>query len=1010
MQRFFLFLLFALLSHTLRAVSDEKVLLTGNVFDSYSRVCLTDVWVEVLSAADSSVVAADSCRDWTLQNPASIRKVLLQELHPSDYMQYRIRVPAGSYVLRFTREGYTPLTMPLSIPERKYRQPVKEWKAQQAFMQRQMQYELGEAVVKATKIMMVNRGDTVVFNADYFQLAHGNMLDKLVAMLPGLEIKSGGMIFYNGQPLNNLLVNGKDFFKGDAAMALQNLPAYMVKELKVYHKEKDTDYLRVHKDSEETGKPNTLDVVLKKAYSHGWITNCELAGGPATGTDAWKNMKYLARLFVLHYGEHSRLGVVGNANNISDMQTADGNGNWQPSGPAANGVTEMACAGLDYGRESQTNGLRYDMNMKASRKKTDTEQYTARTAFLDGGDAFSRTALKSGNEAAALELHNELSWHQRRFILFTPLDIELSQTHNHGSLLAAQFDRRPHEDYRGACLDSLFAGPQSLALAEMLANSQELYTREKSRSLKLNYRLNLAFRTPLTGNKLEMEGSVRHSRQEGEKFEHNRMEFPQTAATDFRNRYFETPDRSTFWHANAEYDFGNCMPEHLARTLQTRLFYEYDGRNCSGDRRLYNLHLLEGMGEETPLGMLPSVEGWRKECFDVANSYHQDERKDLHKVSANFVVKFGKYGSVNFVPKAEVYHTRYTDSRSNRQADRKRAYFTSYIRYYLSRKQLTIDSIGKSHTIEGTYHLRRSQPESRYLLDIMDDTNPLALTLGNAFLHDPSTHDFDVYYTYRKERWASVEVSANFMLTDNAIAMGYSYDARTGVYTYRPENVDGNWQTSLHVNYQQPFGKGKRFNLSSSTAWTCRHSVDIVNSRISTVRNHGVEEKAGLHCNIGSLGRISLKATALWQRADSRREDYRRRNTWDLQYGPDLSLHLPHDLSFSTDFGICQRRGYDDRSMNDTECLWNATLNWDFDFRRSSYHRYVMDEGFTEKVAGTGKRPWTVSLKAHDLLRQLSNTRRVLNAQGITEMWYNVVPSYVMLSLSYRFAKQPKKK
>ena len=87
MHRFFLFLLFALLSHTLRAVSDEKVLLTGNVFDSYSRVCLTDVWVEVLSAANSSVVAADSCRDWTLQNPASIRKVLLQELHPSDYMQ-----------------------------------------------------------------------------------------------------------------------------------------------------------------------------------------------------------------------------------------------------------------------------------------------------------------------------------------------------------------------------------------------------------------------------------------------------------------------------------------------------------------------------------------------------------------------------------------------------------------------------------------------------------------------------------------------------------------------------------------------------------------------------------------------------------------------------------------------------------------------------------------------------------------------------------------------------------
>ena len=49
-------------------------------------------------------------------------------------------------------------------------------------------------------------------------------------------------------------------------------------------------------------------------------------------------------------------------------------------------------------------------------------------------------------------------------------------------------------------------------------------------------------------------------------------------------------------------------------------------------------------------------------------------------------------------------------------------------------------------------------------------------------------------------------------------------------------------------------------------------------------------------------------------------------------------------------------------------------------------------------------------MKAHDLLQQLSNTRRVLNAQGITETWYNTIPSYVMLSLTYRFAKLPKKK
>lgn len=68
-----------------------------------------------------------------------------------------------------------------------------------------------------------------------------------------------------------------------------------------------------------------------------------------------------------------------------------------------------------------------------------------------------------------------------------------------------------------------------------------------------------------------------------------------------------------------------------------------------------------------------------------------------------------------------------------------------------------------------------------------------------------------------------------------------------------------------------------------------------------------------------------------------------------------------------------------------------------------------MEEGFEHKVAGTGARPWTLRITCHDLLRQLSNTRRVLNAQGITEMWYNSVPAYVMLHLCYRFSKVPKK-
>ena len=75
----------------------------------------------------------------------------------------------------------------------------------------------------ATKVKFYNKGDTLVFNADAFELAEGSMLDALVSQLPGVELKKNGQIYVNGRFVENLLLNGKDFFKGDNSIMLDNL-------------------------------------------------------------------------------------------------------------------------------------------------------------------------------------------------------------------------------------------------------------------------------------------------------------------------------------------------------------------------------------------------------------------------------------------------------------------------------------------------------------------------------------------------------------------------------------------------------------------------------------------------------------------------------------------------------------------------------------------------------------------------------------------------------------------
>lgn len=80
------------------------------------------------------------------------------------------------------------------------------------------------------------------------------------------------------------------------------------------------------------------------------------------------------------------------------------------------------------------------------------------------------------------------------------------------------------------------------------------------------------------------------------------------------------------------------------------------------------------------------------------------------------------------------------------------------------------------------------------------------------------------------------------------------------------------------------------------------------------------------------------------------------------------------------------RRGYNDREMNTDELVWNARLTKTF---------------LKGRLA--------CMLDAFDILGNLSNVRRSIDAFGRTEVWHHVTPRYAMLHIAYRFNKQPKK-
>lgn len=96
---------------------------------------------------------------------------------------------------------------------------------------------LKEIVVTAPLKPMEQKGDTTIYNAGAYPTPEGAYLEELVKRIPGLTYDSKDQtITYNGHTIKEITVNGKDFFKGNQQVVLENLPAKFISQLKVYDK------------------------------------------------------------------------------------------------------------------------------------------------------------------------------------------------------------------------------------------------------------------------------------------------------------------------------------------------------------------------------------------------------------------------------------------------------------------------------------------------------------------------------------------------------------------------------------------------------------------------------------------------------------------------------------------------------------------------------------------------------------------------------------------------------
>lgn len=142
-----------------------------------------------------------------------------------------------------------------------------------------------------------------------------------------MEINKGGEITVNGQRVESMLLNGKDFMNSDRELLLENMPAYMVKKIKSYERIPLT--ARGTNREKEVQKELVMDIDLKRDYHTGWMANADGGAGSALhSAEDKRDTKFVGRLFGLRFSDKSRLMLYGNTNNVNDDHTPGDNGDW----------------------------------------------------------------------------------------------------------------------------------------------------------------------------------------------------------------------------------------------------------------------------------------------------------------------------------------------------------------------------------------------------------------------------------------------------------------------------------------------------------------------------------------------------------------------------------------------------------------------------------------------------------------------------------------------------------
>jgi hypothetical protein len=816
--------------------------------------------------------------------------------------------------------------------------------------------QLSEVEIVEQTLTVVQKEDTTEINADAFKTNPDATAEDLVKKMPGVT-STNGKISAQGEEVKEVLVDGRPFFGNDPNAALKTLPAEIIAKIQIYDKESEQSQLTGVSDGQTT---KTINIITKSNMRSGEF-------GKVYAGYGYDN-KYAAGGNINFFKNARRISIIAQTNNVNqqnfsndDLLGVMGSGGGRRRGGRGGGSSGDFLVNAQNGI-STTHAFGVNYSDKWGEKVDVSGSYFFNMSDNDARQNLVRTFLSDANDFD--QIYSET---------------DSSQSRNINHRINFRLDYKIDE-YKNLTIEPRLTIQQN-------SGSQPIFGQNIASSILLNT-TDYNFASDLAA--IDFNGRVSYR----QRFEKKGRSFSislnsgyneNTGNSDLlsRNNYFTNTSLSDTLDQNA--DLNNDGWEASARVMYTEplgekavIYADYDAsiKRTNSDKKAYNFDELT-------------------QSYSTLNTPLSNEFvSDYLTQKVGLGVRFGDRRKMMVVAGLGVQWSELTNELIYPTVDNISRTFVNLIPFAMVRKNFS-----QSENLRFFYRVNTNPPSISQLQNVIDNSNPLKLEMGNPDLEQQVQHRLSLRYNKTNTEKSSIfyaTVSAD--LRENYIGNS-TFVARQdtlladgivlgrGGQLIMPANLKGYFNLNGFVTYGFPIKPLKtNLNFNISAGYNTQPGL------ISGIENFSNTATAGigitLSSNISEKVDFTLTSMSNINQSTNTANGFATTQYFNQISTGTLNLILVEHWVFQTDLVHNYYDGLSD-GFNQNYFLWNISIG----------RKFLKDNR------------GDLRFKVYDLLNQNTSISRNITPAYIEDVQTVVLQRYIMAIFTYdirNFGEAPK--